>query len=305
MNRLSRALLAAALSIATLFTIAPASASTLAPLPTAVRSFDAGSLHVDVYGNGAQALIFIPGLSSGPWSWSEQIAHFSSSYTIYSLTLTGFDGRPFVASPDLFAIFSSDFWAMLDAQKISRPVVIGHSLGGTLSIALAEQHPERLRGAIALDGLPVYPLLAQASDAERVAQAQKMSASIANDSHDQLLAYDIKYMKAASVDQTLAQTLAENSAKSDPKAVAAWGAADVSADLRPQLKAATTPILELMPYSKPSPYTEDQTQAFYAMLFAGAPNAKVVPIDGARHFAMIDQPAAVDAAITQFLRSAR
>jgi len=306
MNRISRALCAAALCFSTLFSASPASAATLPPLPAADRSFDAGTLHVDVYGKGAQTLIFIPGLSSGPWSWSEQIAHFSPSYTVFALTLPGFSGRPFAGSPDLFAAFSADFWAMLNAQNVSRPVVIGHSLGGTLAIALAEQHPDRLRAAIALDGLPVFPMLAQSTAAERASAAKQMAAGIAAESHDQLLAYEVQYMKAiGTVDSTLVQTLAENCANSDPKAVAAWGAADLSIDLRPQLKDLKTPVLELMPYAKPSPYSEDQTLAFYHMLLAGAPNAKVEPIEGARHFAMVDQPAAVDSAITQFLGSVR
>jgi len=305
LNRHFRALCAAALCFSTLFCAARASAATLPPLPHATRSFDAGSLHVDVYGGGAQALIFIPGLSSGPWSWAEQIAHFSPSYTIYALTLPGFDGRTFAASPDLFGSFSGDFWSMLDAQHISHPVVIGHSLGGTLAIDLAEQHPDRLRAAIALDGLPVFPGVAQLTDAERAAAATRMTAAISGESHAQLLAYEIGFMKTVgTIDPSMVQTLAEKCANSDPKAIAAWGAADIGTDLRPQLKNATVPLLELMPYAKPSMYSQSQTLAFYQMLLAGAPDAKVVPIEGARHFAMIDQPTAVDAAIMQFLESA-
>ncbi len=306
MNRLSRALCATAFCFSTLLCAARASAAALPPLPHAARSFDAGTLHVDVYGSGPQALIFIPGLSSGPWSWAEQIAHFSPSYTVYALTLTGFDGRSFAASPDLFGTFSADFWSMLEKQNVSHPVVIGHSLGGTLAIDLAEQHPDRLRAAIALDGLPVFPDVAQVTDAQRAAAAKRMTAAIGGESHAQLLAYELNFMKTAgTIDPSMVQTLAENCANSDPKAIAAWGAADIGTDLRPQLKNATVPLLELMPYAKPSMYSQSQTLAFYEMLLAGAPDAKVVPVEGARHFAMVDQPSAVDAAITQFLASAR
>jgi hypothetical protein len=62
------------------------------PLPAPARSFDSGSLHVDVYGApGRRALVFIPGLTCGPWEWAGEITQFSPSYTIYALTLTGFD----------------------------------------------------------------------------------------------------------------------------------------------------------------------------------------------------------------------
>lgn len=279
-------------------------AATLLPLPKPASSFDSGMLHVDVYGSGSQSIVFIPGLASGPWSWSEQIAHFSPSYTVYALTLPGFNGRRFDVAPgsDLLAAFSNDFWTLLATKKITRPIVIGHSLGGTLAIDLSEQHPERLRGAIALDGLPVFPALAMSTAAQRSAAATKMVASMAAQTHDQVAAYELGYMqKIGTIDPALAQPLAERSATSEPKAIAAWGAADLAADFRPMLKAATLPMLELMPYASPSPYTQDQTLAFYRMLLAGAPNVTVVPIPGARHFAMVDQPGEVDAAITQFL----
>jgi pimeloyl-ACP methyl ester carboxylesterase len=134
--------------------------------------------------------------------------------------------------------------------------------------------------------------------------ANAASAQIAAQTPDQVKAYELNYMQTiGTVDAGIAPELATKCAQSDPKAIAAWIAADLSADLRPTLKNATLPLLELMPYAAPSEYTQEQTLAFYQMLLAGAPSAKVVPITGARHFAMIDQPAAVDAAITQFLQS--
>ena len=295
--------LCAALWFATLFSFAAADAATLAPLPKADRSFDSGSLHVDVFGSGSQAMILIPGLASGAWAWSEQIAHFSPSYTIYVLTLPGFDGRPFGnANGDLLATFSNDFWSLVANQKIDKPIVVGHSLGGTLAIDLAEQHPDRLHAAIALDGLPVFPSLAQSTPAQREAAASGTATQIASQTRDQVLAFEVQYMKQiGTIDPALAQTLADKCSTSDPKAIGAWSAADLRSDLRDGLKNASVPILEMMPWAAPNPYTQAQTQQFYETLLAGAPNAKVVPIPGARHFAMIDQPNEVDSAITQFL----
>jgi pimeloyl-ACP methyl ester carboxylesterase len=277
-------------------------AGTLAALPAPLESFEAGSLHVDRYGDGGRTLIFIPGLGSGPWSWAEQITRFRSSYRVYVLTLSGFDGRPFVAQPDLFGTFSRDFWSLLDTRHIAHPVVIGHSLGGTLAIALAEQHPERLAGVIALDGLPVFPTVAQQTADQRIAAAAAFAARIASQTPEQLLAAEVTYMQAiGTIDPALVQPTAALEARSDARAMAAWTQADLSADLRPALPNAKVPLLELMPYAPNGPYTEDQTLEFYRALLAGAPNVTVEPIDGAKHFAMLDQPALVDAAITRFL----
>jgi pimeloyl-ACP methyl ester carboxylesterase len=301
MIRTLRALLGAALFFTAAHTAATAAA--LPSLPAPAESFEAGSIHVDRYGSGAQTLVFIPGLSCGPWEWAEAIGRFSKTATVYALTLDGFDGRTYVPNDDLFATFTHDVYALLDARKIERPVVIGHSLGGTLAFALAQAQPNRIAGFVSLDGLPVFPTMAQAPEASRKQAAAAMASQIAGETHDQMLAYDVGYMRSATLQSDLVQPAATLEATSDPKATAAWLQADLDADLRPGLPAMNTPGLLLMPYASPSPYTLEQTTAFYQSLVHGAPRVTVVPIEGARHFAMLDQPAAVDAAITRFLAS--
>ncbi len=304
MNRLSLALCAAALCFIALVP-GRASAAALVPLPVAAESFDIGFLHVDRYGNGPSSIIIIPGLACGPWEWAREIALLSQNDTVYALTLSGFDGRPYTISGDPFDEFSRDFWALLDARKIERPVVIGHSLGGTLAIALAEEHSDRLAGVFALDGLPVFPTLAQADTAAREKAAQSASAQIAAETHDQVVAQERSYMQHAVLDESLVEPTAALEGRSDPKGIAAWISADLSRDLRPGLARITIPLVEVMPYASPSPYTQAQTLLFYQSLLAGAPHATVVPIENARHFAMFDQPKAVDAVIMQFLAQSR
>jgi len=95
----------------------PANATVPPHLPAAQSSFDSGSLHADVYGTpGKRALILIPGLDCGPWVWGNEVRRFGPSYTIYALTLPGFDGRPNVAPP-LFQTVSSDFGRSANASN--------------------------------------------------------------------------------------------------------------------------------------------------------------------------------------------
>ena len=307
MKRFLQALLAAASCFSLAFSpnAATIAAVALPSLPQPSASFDSGMLHVDRYGSGTKAIVFIPGLGCGPWSWAEQIHRFSAAYTVYAITLPGFDGRTFTAQSDLFTTFDRDFWSFAQTQHLNRPVVIGHSLGGTLGFLLAESHPERLSGVIALDGLPVFPTLAQSTQTQRDAAAAQLAGAIAHQSHDQLVAYQISYMKQiGTVNDAFDAPLADLVGKSDPRAIAAWAQADLSTDLRPALAKANVRILELVPYAQPNPYSKDQTLAFYRMLVSAAPRADVVAIDSARHFAMLDQPQGVDDAITRFLSAA-
>jgi len=287
---------------------APAYAVTPPPLPKANSTFMAGPIQVDVFGTpGKPALIFIPGLTCGPWEWSGEIAQFAPDYTVFALTLPGFNGVPAVQAP-LFKTVSDNFWAMLSARNIAKPVVIGHSLGGTLAIMLAEQHPDRLRGAIAVDGLPIFPGFERQSPAQRAQAAQRMSAQLASASTPQQFefaekTYALPYMMTSKDDIAAVAPL---TAKSDPQAAAAWISEDLNLDLRPNLKNISTPLLEIAPYDptlENSMFaTAGAKSAYYATLIAGAQKGKVQVIEGSRHFAMYDQPQRLHEAIAEFLR---
>lgn len=277
-----------------------AAGAAVPPLPTPNSTFTVGSLHVDEFGDAAKpALVFIPGLTCGPWEWSGEIARFAPDYHIYAITLPGFDGAPPIAQP-LFPTVEADFWTMLAQRHIDRPVVIGHSLGGTLTIALAEEHPERLRAAVAVDGLPVFPGTDRMTPAQRLAFAQQFAASMAQIPNAAVFAQvDQKYilptMISSPADIAAAAPLA---AKSDPKASAAWALADISQDLRPGLKNITIPLLEIAPYSAVADarYFPDAgaKKAYYQGLLSGAPHANVAMVPDSLHFVMFDQPAALD-----------
>ncbi len=288
---------------------APAGAASLAVAPVPSAGFDSGSIHVDRYGQG-QPVVLLPGLTTGPWEWSDVIRRLAPKYTVYAVSLPGFDGRP-AATPPLFARVTDDFWAFVAAQKVDRPVLIGHSLGGTLAILLGEQHSDRLRGIVAIDGLPIFPGMERVTAEQRAAIAQQTATPISGQTKQQLLDFEKGYMKSSGgvLDAALGDQIAELAAKSDPAAVAQWLKEDLGADLRPDLTRISVPFMEIAPYNLPdlgnSPaYTEDEKAAYYRTLLAGARKLQVISVSPARHFAMLDQPDRVFRLIDLFLYQA-
>jgi pimeloyl-ACP methyl ester carboxylesterase len=303
---------AAAVSLTVIFAVPLASqAASLPALPPADAQFDAGSLHVARFGHG-DAVVLLPGLTTGPWEFADLIRRLAPRYTVYAVSLPGFDGRP-GAAPPLFERFTGDFWSMLVAQKIVRPVLIGHSIGGTLSILLGEQHPDRLRGIVSIDGLPLLPGLEGATPEQRAAAAQQGSAAIAALTHQQLLDYDKSYMNSSGgvLDAGVAAAAAELMANSDPPTTAQWLREDLTTDLRADLAKITIPLLEIVPFNAPDlagqplSYTEEQKVGYYRTLLSGAPKLQIVSVSPARHFAMLDQPEKVFALVDAFLTQAR
>lgn len=298
---------AGALALAFFALSSPAQASLPPPLPKAAGSFDAGSIHVDVYGTaGKPALIFIPGLTCGPWEWAGEIAQFAPAYTIYALTLPGFDGRPAIKGP-LVQTVSADFWTMLQTRSIQKPIIIGHSMGGTLGILLAEQHSGNLTAVIAVDGLPIFPGLEKLSAAQRAQSGARMSALVASAATPQQFelmekTYSLPFLMTSPAD---IDAVAPLTAKSDPQAVGAWVVEDVTTDLRPQLAGITIPLLEIAPFDPmldgKTFATPDAKGKYYESLLTGDATAKVQVIEPSRHFIMYDQPQKLHAAIQGFL----
>lgn len=296
------------LALSTLWLNVPANAATPPPLPKAQASFTSGSLHVDVYGTaGKPAVIFIPGLTCGPWEWSGEIARFSPKYRIYALTLPGFDGTPAIHAP-LFDTVSADVWTLLQQQRIEHPTVVGHSIGGTLAILLAEQHPDRLRMIVAVDGLPAFPGTESMSVDQRAVMSRQSADALQQMSQAQFAESQersVKFMVTAPED---AGAIASLAARSDRSATAQWVQEDLLSDLRPQLKNVTIPIVEIAPFDPAfDPFgparisSPDAKRQYYARLFTGAPSATVQIIAPARHFLMYDRPQALDSALDRLL----
>ncbi len=302
-NRLTGAFAAA------LFCMSPlvAHAAALPPDPPRAESFDVGMLHVDRYGSG-DPVVLVPGLASGAWTWNGLIPHLAAKHSVYAVTIAGFAGRPASGTPS-FVAFENDLTALLDQRHLVKPVLVGHSLGGTLAIDYAETHPDRVRGIVAADGLPVFPGMQQLSAQQREAAGAQMGAAVKGQTHDQLLAFDKSYMATVGVsDAALAEQLAPLAAQSEPAAVGAWLQADLAADLRPNLVKITVPVLEIAPFVAAETTavmglysTEAEKGAFYRTLLAGVPKLEVVTIAPARHFVMLDQPERFQKALDDFL----
>lgn len=210
-KRILSALAAAACALLPL----AAPAAPLAPAPHPAETFDVGMLHVERFGSG-DPIVLIPGLASGEWTWNGVIPHLAAHHDVYAVTLAGFAGRP-AAGETSFAAFTHDLSALLDARHLANVVLVGHSLGGTLSLAYGEAHGDRLRGIVAVDGLPLIPGADRVSAEQRIAAAQRMGAGVAAETPAQFLTFEQHYFATTGVsDAALADQLAALAARSAP-----------------------------------------------------------------------------------------
>ncbi|CAM1000201.1 Alpha/beta hydrolase [Rhodanobacter sp. Root179] len=280
----------------------------LAQSPTAST---VGTLKVERHGDHGRAVILIPGLQGGPWVWQRTIKQLQKDHVVYAVTLAGFDGVPAPADGDnLFDRAGASLEQLIEQRKIDQPVLVGHSLGGTLALRFAGEHPELISGVVAVDGLPIFPGMERVSAEQRKAMAAQMQRQMAAVTPEQFQAQSLGYMqKIGVIDPQLAARYAPMNARSDIKASAQYMAEDLAFDGRAALKNANVPIVEIAPYNAPDfsqppmAMSEAQKTAYYQSLLADAPKAKVVSISPSRHFVMLDQPVRFQQALDEFLKS--
>ncbi len=114
---------------------------------------DQGIVHYEVYGRGRPVLLLHGWL--GSWGlWQETMAYLGRYYRTYALDFWGFgeSGK----KRDTYAVqdFVSLVGQFMDRLGISQAPLVGHSMGGTVSLEVAIQYPERVSKVVII-GSPI------------------------------------------------------------------------------------------------------------------------------------------------------
>ncbi len=117
------------------------------------------NLEVLDWGGSGRPLVLLAGLGNTAHVFDKFAPKLTAAYHVYGITRRGFGTSS--APPPLAATYSADrlgddVLAVLDALKLNRPVLAGHSLGGEELSSVGSRHPERVAGLIYLDAGYAY-----------------------------------------------------------------------------------------------------------------------------------------------------
>lgn len=112
---------------------------------------------VDITGKGP-AMILIPGLTSSGEVWKDTVARFADRYECHVLTLAGFAGTAPIAEP-LLTTVKTQLVEYINTKKLSKPIIVGHSLGGFLALWIAADHSDKISRIVIVDSLPALGAL--------------------------------------------------------------------------------------------------------------------------------------------------
>jgi pimeloyl-ACP methyl ester carboxylesterase len=261
------------------------------------------AFNVKVTGAGAP-VILIPGLASPGEVWDGTVQRFCACRQCHVLTLAGFAGAPAIDAPLLPAV-EQQLSAYISDNKLGRPLLVGHSMGGFLALKMAANHPAQVGRVVVVDALPALG----ATQLPNVTpeQLEAMAAQM----RDRLLGAD--QASFAAQQRRTAGSLV--SAEADAERVAGWSLQSdrrtmataiyqmLSQDLRPDLARIQAPTLVLGSWAAYKSFLpRSAVEAMFKSQYQQLPGVQVELADTARHFIMYDDPDWMYARIDQFLK---
>jgi pimeloyl-ACP methyl ester carboxylesterase len=297
-----RKLLQAALAATAL--LAPVPAVRAAPAPVAAPAFQPTRFSVVVEGNGPDVLL-IPGLSTPREVWAGARAALGGRYRLHLVQLNGFGGSPAGANQEgeILAPTVDELRRYVEANRLERPAVVGHSLGGLIGLMLAQSAPDKVGRLMTIDSLPFAGALAGPA---ATAESLKPQAAAMRDMMAAPATPEQRAAGAAGIAGALAKTpeargrVARWVATADPKVAAGMTYEGFTTDARPGLAGLDVPVTILYAWNEAT-LPEAQAKALFEGAWATAPRARFHPVADSFHFIMLDQPERFGALLREFL----
>jgi pimeloyl-ACP methyl ester carboxylesterase len=92
-----------------------------------------------------QILVLLHGFCEDSTMWADFVPLLSKKYTILTIDLSGFGDSDLLKNTGISAMADAAL-AVLEVEKVESCILIGHSMGGYVGLALAEKKPEILLG---------------------------------------------------------------------------------------------------------------------------------------------------------------
>lgn len=269
--------------------------------------FTSDRLHVRVDGEeGGRDIILIPGLSSSPEVWQGTVDHLGAGWRVHRVHIQGFAGAPVEGNGigPVAAPVAEEIARYITENHLDHPVVVGHSMGGTIGMMLAARHPDLVGKLMVVDMVPFMGAMfgPPGTTAESVIPtADAVGGGMASASPA-----DYRTRAAASVTGMIATEAKRagplhDAATSDQQVSAHSMRELIATDLRPELPKITAPTEVLYAKFNDARMTPEITDTIYQASFANLPGTKLQRVDDSAHFIMLDQPDVFYSALDAFV----
>lgn len=240
---------------------------------------------VKVAGQGKPVLLF-PGFGCPGDLWDRTVDELSGMYECHVFTFAGFGNVPAIGFPWLPRIKDQIITYVMD-YKLDRPSLLGHSLGGTLSLWLALSEPDMFDKVVAVDALPctaavIIPSYKKGESFPYDSPQSRSMLGMSRGEFKALLSRSLPYMCLSKDKQ---EVILKWLCQCDRQTYV-YGYVDfLNLDLQDSVSSIRIPVT-ILAATYPD---KDRVRETYAWQYRKLPGVRVLYADSAAHFIMFDQ----------------
>lgn len=240
--------------------------------------------------NNKPTLVLLHGHGVSPLIWDGLYAALSGEYTLMRPDFSRMTTHTTVEA------YAEELYSMLAASQISRCVLIGHSMGGYIALALAAAHPDVIAGLILFNSTA----FADPDTDEQREKRQTAQEMLQAEGSDPFVTKSVASMFSIPNQQKKAdlveRTIEAHKTLPAEALLAGLQAIRTRPDRSDLLVDAPFPVLIIAGrHDSAIPY--ERTQDLKAKL----PNAQLVTLESSGHLGMLEEPEASTEAVRRFI----
>ena len=262
-------------------------------------SVNGTQLYYERTGSGPPPLVFVHGFGCAHDDWQPQIDLFGARQTVVACDLRGHGASPGESESCDIETFGADVAALLRALNLDGAVLVGHSMGCRVVLQACLDAPQWVAALVLVDGS-----FQAAAGARAEAEVRQAIASAGYAEYVRALFAQMFFAPSATADRlrTRAEQLPEAIGAPLFAQMVRWDAQHMAS----ALGRAGVPLLAIQstvitPERKRMPLAAGGTSPWLEMVRSRAPHARIEIIPGVGHFPMLEAPAAVNAALAEFM----
>lgn len=266
---------------------------------TSARAFSSNEISVVTRGSGPD-VVLIHGLAGNIGVWDATADSLDDHYRLHLVQIHGFGGVARTSTDSMVtAAVAREVARYIRETGLTRPALVGHSMGGTIAMMVAARNPGLVGRVMVVDMVPFMGVMMGQPNATieslRPTADQLRTQLLTGNLLDQMIGV------MARSDANRQKLLAYADA-SDRLTVANAMHELILTDMRPELPRITVPLTVVYVQRENVPMPAEQYTAMVKELYANAPAVTVVRIEDSNHYIQLDQPERFVAAVEAFMR---
>jgi pimeloyl-ACP methyl ester carboxylesterase len=246
-------------------------------------------IYVDESGNGEPALLFLHYYGGSSRTWDGVIRDLGEQYRSVTMDHRGWGDSD--APEQCYAIgdLANDVQDVIEALNLERYVVVGHSMSGKVAQLFASRQPPGLQGVILVAPSPPSAMHFSSEQRAEMAKVYDTRESIS-------WALD-NVLTATSLAPELREQVIVDSLRGAPQAKIAWPLGGMVEDITAEVSSIKVPVVVIAGELD----QVDQPATLQSELLPRIAGARLLVLPGTGHLSPLENPAAVAAAIRQFM----